>query len=57
MIVQTGNTKINDTTWMIQRMTFHNLGKDKVRQHGENSNDGGKTWQTSYDLEYRRKLR
>jgi hypothetical protein len=55
MIVETENKKINDTTWLIQKMTFHNLGPDKVRQHGENSNDGGKTWTTSFDLEYRRK--
>jgi hypothetical protein len=55
MIVQTDNVKVNDSTWVIQRMTFHNLGPDKVRQHGENSNDGGKTWTTSFDLEYRRK--
>lgn len=57
MVVQTNNIKVNDSTWLIQRMTFYNLGKDKVRQHGENSNDGGKTWQTSFDLEYRRKSR
>jgi hypothetical protein len=55
MIVQTDNKKINDSTWRIQKMTFYNLGPDKVRQHGENSNDGGKTWTTSFDLEYRRK--
>ena len=55
MIVQTDNQHINDTTWLIQKMTFFNLGKDKVRQFGENSNDGGKTWKTSFDLEYRRK--
>lgn len=55
MIVQTDNRKINDSTWLIQKMTFYNLGPDKVRQHGENSNDGGKTWVTSFDLEYRRK--
>lgn len=55
MIVQTDNQKVNDTLWLIQKMTFYNLGPDKVRQHGENSNDGGKTWTTSFDLEYRRK--
>lgn len=55
MIVETNNARINDSTHLIQRMTFTNLGRDKVRQHGENSNDGGKTWQTSFDLEYRRK--
>jgi len=55
MIVQTDNIKINDSTWRIWKMTFYNLGPDKVRQHGENSSDGGKTWVTSFDLEYRRK--
>jgi hypothetical protein len=55
MILATDNIKVNDTTWVIQRMTFYQLGPDKVRQHGENSNDGGKTWKTTFDLEYRRK--
>lgn len=57
MIVQTENEKVNDTLWQIQKMTFYNLGPDKVRQHGEASNDGGKTWITSFDLEYRRKVK
>lgn len=55
MIVQTENEKVNDTLWQIQKMTFYNLGSDKVRQHGETSSDNGKTWVTSFDLEYRRK--
>lgn len=55
MIVETENEKLNDTSWLIQKMTFYNLGPDKVRQHGQNSNDGGKTWTTSFDFEYRRK--
>lgn len=54
MILLTENEKINDSTWQIQRLTFYDLGPDKVRQHGETSNDAGKTWKTSYDLEYRR---
>ena len=57
MIVETDNIKINDSTWQIQKMTFYNLSPDKVRQHGETSKDGGKTWETSFDLEYRRKKR
>ena len=56
MIVQTDNEKVNDTLWQIQKMTFYNLGPDKVRQHGETSSDNGKTWVTSFDLEYRRKI-
>ena len=37
------------------RMTFFNQGKDQVRQLGEQSTDGGKTWTVSYDLTYRRR--
>lgn len=55
MIVTTGNEKQANGSWLIQRMTFTKLDNDKVRQHGENSTDGGKTWTTSFDLEYRRK--
>lgn len=36
-----------------QRMTFYDQG-GTLRQHGENSTDGGKTWQTVYDLLYSR---
>lgn len=55
MILQTANEQINDTLWQIQKMTFYNLGVNKVRQHGETSSNNGKTWVTSFDLEYRRK--
>ncbi len=34
------------------RMTFFNLGPDKVRQFGEISSDNDATWQTSFDLMY-----
>jgi len=34
------------------RLTFSPLAPDKVRQVGESSTDGGKTWTTSYDLTY-----
>jgi tetratricopeptide (TPR) repeat protein len=37
------------------RMTFFNQGSDQVRQLGEQSTDGGKTWTVSYDLTYRRR--
>lgn len=40
---------------VLVRLTFTPLSKDKVRQHGENSSDGGKTWLTTYDLVYFRK--
>ena len=34
------------------RMTFAKLPDGSVRQHGEGSGDGGKTWTTSYDFKY-----
>jgi hypothetical protein len=37
------------------KLTFYNLGPDKVRQLWEQSTDGGKTWNTVFDGEYRRK--
>ncbi len=37
------------------RLTFFNLGEDKVRQFAEHSTDGGKTWTTSFDFLYTRK--
>ena len=39
----------------IRRLTFFNLGIDKVRQLGEITKDKGAAWITEYDLEYRRK--
>lgn len=47
--------KFNKDTMAIRRMTFTDLSADKLRQHGEISKDGGKSWTTEYDLEYRRK--
>lgn len=38
-----------------RRLTFFNLGADKVRQLGEISKDNNATWLTEFDLEYRRK--
>ncbi len=38
-----------------RRLTFFNLGTDKVRQLGEISKDNSATWLTEFDLEYRRK--
>jgi hypothetical protein len=37
------------------KMTFFNEGRDQVRQLGEQSTDGGKTWTVAYDLTYRRR--
>ncbi|WP_462221929.1 hypothetical protein [Ferruginibacter sp.] len=44
-------------TIAIRKMTFTNLGPNKLRQHGEISKDNGATWSTEYDLEYRRKIK
>ncbi|HQV01296.1 MAG: hypothetical protein JNK61_05950 [Bacteroidia bacterium] len=42
-------------TLAIRKLTFYNLGINKVRQHGQISKDNGNTWNTEFDLEYRRK--
>jgi len=42
-------------TMAIRKLSFFNLGQDKVRQLGEISKDNGNTWATEYDLEYRRR--
>jgi tetratricopeptide (TPR) repeat protein len=42
-------------TQVSRRMTFSQLGPGKVRQLGEFSNDGGKTWSVAYDLIYVKK--
>lgn len=55
MILETANEKQPDGSVKIQKMTFYHLSPDKVRQHGENSTDNGKTWKTDFDLEYKRK--
>jgi len=39
----------------LERLTFFNLGPDKVRQFDERSTDQGKTWTVGYDLTYNRK--
>jgi len=55
MIMETFNVKQQDGKVKIMRMTFFNLGPDKVRQFGQSSADNGQTWTTDFDLEYRRK--
>jgi dienelactone hydrolase len=37
------------------RMTFFQLGEDKLRQLSERSTDGGKTWTVGYDFIYTRR--
>ncbi|MEP6950238.1 MAG: hypothetical protein ABI863_13220 [Ginsengibacter sp.] len=55
IIFQTDPWQFAKDTLAINRLTFFNLDKDKVRQLGEISKDNGQTWATQYDLEYRRK--
>lgn len=55
IIFLTGSFPFSKDTMAIRRLTFYDLGKEKVRQHGEISKDAGKIWITEYDLEYRRK--
>lgn len=39
----------------LQRITWTPNSDGSVRQHGERSTDGGKTWETNFDLTYRKK--
>jgi hypothetical protein len=55
IIFMSNSFKISKDSFAVRRLTFYNLGPDKVRQHGEVSKDEGKTWITEYDLEYRRR--
>jgi len=42
-------------TKITRRLTFFNLGPDRVRQFSESTTDGGKTWNVDYDFTYIRK--
>ena len=44
-----------DGSILKRRLTFFNLGRDKVRQFSQQTKDDGKSWQTEYDLIYIRK--
>ena len=55
MILQTKPFQFSKDTVAVRRLTFYNLDVNKVRQHGEISKNGGRTWSTEYELEYRRK--
>lgn len=56
IIFETNPFKLSRDTMAIRKLTFFNLGKDKVRQLGEITKNNGKDWITEYDLEYRRKI-
>ena len=55
IILNTDPFPFSKDTMAVRRLTFFNLGADKVRQLGEITKDKGNTWVTEYDLEYRRK--
>ena len=55
MIFKTKPFPFSKDTMAVLRLTFFDLGPDKVRQFSEISKDNEKTWATQYDLEYRRK--
>ncbi|MFI5186544.1 MAG: hypothetical protein ACHQF0_07470 [Chitinophagales bacterium] len=55
MIFKTKPFPVSNDTMAVRRLTFFNLGVDKVRQYSEISKDNEKTWAPEYDLEYRRK--
>jgi hypothetical protein len=55
IIFETNPFKISKDTMAIRKLSFFNLGKDKVRQLGEITKNNGQAWITEYDLEYRRK--
>jgi hypothetical protein len=38
----------------LNRLTFFDLGPERVRQFSERSDDEGKTWSVQYDFDYRR---
>lgn len=55
IIFQTKPFPFSKDTMAIRKLTFFNLSPDKVRQLAEITKDNGVSWQTEYDLEYRRK--
>lgn len=55
IIFQTKPYQYSKDTMAMLRLTFYDLDKDHVRQHGEITKDNGATWTTMYELEYRRK--
>ena len=57
IVFNTDPFQFSKDTIAVRRLTFFDLGPDKVRQLGEITKDKGTTWATEYDLEYRRKKR
>ncbi|HSU29528.1 MAG TPA: hypothetical protein VLJ68_14170 [Chitinophagaceae bacterium] len=55
LVFQTEPFSFSKDTMAIRKLTFFDLGPDKVRQLGEITKNNGASWATEYDLEYRRK--
>lgn len=51
MTFETEPFQFSKDTTAIRKLTFYDIDKNKVRQHGEISKDDGATWITEYDLE------
>jgi hypothetical protein len=49
------HSKAPDGSDILGRLSFYNLGPERVRQWKERSMDAGKTWTTDYDFVYDRK--
>jgi hypothetical protein len=56
MVFMTEPFPFSKDTVATRRLSFYHLESNRVRQHGEISKDGMKSWNTEYDLEYRRKM-
>lgn len=50
-----GESHLADGKKVLRRLTFFNLGPDRVRQFSEASVDEGKTWNVNFDFTYTRK--
>jgi hypothetical protein len=55
IIFKTKPFPFSKDTMAVRKLTFFNLSPDKVRQFAEITKDNGASWQTEYDLEYRRR--
>jgi hypothetical protein len=55
MVFKTSPFQFNKDTVAVRRLSFFNLGPEKVRQLGEISKDNEQSWKIEYDLEYRRR--
>jgi len=50
-----GETRAKDGSVTMHRLTFFNLGAERIRQLWEQSTDGGKTWNAVWDGTYTRR--